>query len=156
MIPRPLVPVGAGMSEEDGVTTRRRPTTLDERTLVPSALPLVQLDGRTTIPNNLPLDSIAMRVVVPRDINVEAVQRVEESHLPPQPTEMDERISIPVGVAPPEEFRPLGPISEDLVEPDLFQTGEAAFLPPEWRGKQPQEARATRLWSVVFRLMRLA
>jgi len=78
MIPRTLVPVGARMSAEDGVTTRRRPTTLDERTLVPSALPLVQLDGRTTIPNNLPLDSIATRVVVPRDINVEAVQRVEE------------------------------------------------------------------------------
>src|SRR5260221_7676247 len=139
MIPRTLVPVGARMSAEDGVTTRRRPTTLDERTLVPSALPLVQLDGRTTIPNNLPLDSIAMRVVVPRDINVEAVQRVEESHLPPQPTEMDERISIPVGVAPPEEVRPLGPVSEDLDDPDLFQTGEAAFLPPEWRRQQAQE-----------------
>src|ERR1700740_1515467 len=134
MIPRTLVPVGARMSAEDAVTTRRRPTTLDERTLVPSALPVVQLDGRTTIPSNLPLDSIATRVVVPRDVNVEAVQRVEESHLPPQPTEMDERITIPVGVAPPEEFRPLGPISQDLVEPDIFQSGEAAFLPPEGRG----------------------
>jgi TonB family protein len=156
MIPRTLVPVGARMSAEDGVTTRRRPTTLDERTLVPSALPIVQLDGRTTIPNNLPLDSIATRVVVPRDINVEAVQRVEESHLPPQPTEMDERISIPVGVAPPEEFRPLGPISEELVERDLFQTGEAAFLPPEWRGKQTPEDRVTAIASVVFHIVLLA
>src|SRR5882724_1800636 len=156
MIPRTLVPVGARMSAEDGVTTRRRPTTLDERTLVPSALPIVQLDGRTTIPNNLPLDSIAMRVVVPRDINVEAVQRVEESHLPPQPTEMDERISIPVGVAPPQDFSPLPPISEDLVEPDLFQTGEAAFLPPEWRGKQTPEDRITAIASVVFHIVLLA
>jgi len=156
MIPRTLVPVGARMSVEDGVTTRRRPTTLDERTLVPSALPLVQLDGRTTIPNNLPLDSIATRVVVPRDVNVEAVQRVEESHLPPQPTEMDERITIPVGVAPPEEFQPLGPISEDLVEPDLFQSGEAAFLPPEWRGKQTPEDRITAIASVVFHIVLLA
>jgi TonB family protein len=156
MIPRTLVPVGARMSAEDGVTTRRRPTTLDERTLVPSALPLVQLDGRTTIPNNLPLDSIATRVVVPRDVNVEAVQRVDESHLPPQPTEMDERITIPVGVAPPEEFRPLGPISEDLVEPDLFQSGEAAFLPPEWRGKQTPEDRITAIASVVFHIVLLA
>jgi TonB family protein len=156
MIPRTLVPVGARMSAEDGVTTRRRPTTLDERTLVPSALPIVQLDGRTTIPNNLPLDSIATRVVVPRDINVEAVQRVEESHLPPQPTEMDERISIPVGVAPPEEFQPLGPISEDLVERDLFQSGEAAFLPPEWRGKATPEDRITAIVSVVFHIILLA
>jgi TonB family protein len=156
MIPRTLVPVGARMSAEDGITTRRRPTTLDERTLVPSALPVVQLDGRTTIPSNLPLDSIAMRVVVPRDVNVEAVQRVEESHLPPQPTEMDERITIPVGVAPPEEFSPLGPISEDLVEPDLFQSGEAAFLPPEWRGKATPEDRITAIVSVVFHIVLLA
>lgn len=156
MIPRTLVPVGARMSTEDGVTTRRRPTKLDERTLVPSALPVVQLDGRTTIPSNLPLDSIAMRVVVPRDVNVEAVQREEVSHLPPQPTEMDERITIPVGVAPPEEFAPLGPISEDLVEPDLFQTGEAAFLPPEWRGKQTPEDRITAIASVVFHIVLLA
>ena len=152
MIPRTLVPVGARMSAENGVTTRRRPTTLDERTLVPSALPIVQLDGRTTIPSNLPLDSIATRVVVPRDVNVEAVQRVEESHLPPQPTEMDERITIPVGVAPPEEFTPLGPISEDLVEPDILQTGEAAFLPPEWRGKPTTEDRVTTVASVVFHI----
>jgi TonB family protein len=143
------------MSTEDGVTTRRRPTMLDERTLVPSALPIVQLDGRTTIPNNLPLDSIATRVVVPRDINVEAVQKQEQSHLPPQPTEMDERITIPVGVAPPEEFRPLGPISEDLVEPDLFQSGEAAFLPPEWRGKATPEDRITAIASVVFHIILL-
>ena len=155
MIPRTLVPVGARMSAEDGVTTRRRPTTLDERTLVPSALPVVQLDGRTTIPSNLPLDSIATRVVVPRDLNVEAVQRVEESHLPPQPTEMDERITIPVGVAAPEEFTPLGPISEDLVEPDIIQTGEAAFLPPEWRGKPTTEDRITAIASVVFHIILL-
>src|SRR5260370_26030651 len=135
MIPRTLVPEGARLPAEAVASTRRRPTTLDERTLVPSGMPLVHLDGRTTIPSNLPLDSIAARVVVPGDVNVEAVQREEQSHLPPQPTEMDERISIPVGAAAPEEFAPLGPISEDLVEPDIFQSGEAAFLPPEWRGQ---------------------
>src|SRR5258708_22698738 len=143
MIPRTLVPVGARLPAEDVATTRRRPTTLDERTLVPSGMPLVQLDGRTTIPSNLPLDSIATRVVVPRDVNVEAVQREEESHLPPQPTEMDERISIPVGAAAPQELSPLPPISEDLVEPDLFPSGEAAFLPAEWRGKARHADAAT-------------
>src|SRR6266436_869002 len=131
MIPRILVPVGARLPAEDVPTTRRRPTTLDERTLVPSGMPLVQLDGHSTIPTNLPLDSIATRVVVPRDVNVEAVQREEKSHLPPQPTDMDERISIPVGAAPPQEFSPLPPISEDLVERDIFQSGEVSFLPPE-------------------------
>jgi TonB family protein len=140
---------------EDVPTTRRRPTTLDERTLVPSGMPLVPLDGHSTIPTNLPLDSIATRVVVPRDVNVEAVQREEVSHLPPQPTEMDERISIPVGAAAPQEFSPLPPISEDLVEPDLFQSGEAAFLPPEWRGKATTEDRVTTVASVVFHIVLL-
>jgi TonB family protein len=153
MIPRTLVPVGARLPAEDVPTTRRRPTTLDERTLVPAALPIVQLDGHSTIPSNLPLDSIAARVVVPRDVNIEAVQREEESHLPPQPTDMDERISIPVGAALPHEFSPLPPISEDLVEPDLFQSGEAAFLPPEWRGKPTTEDRVTTVASVVFHIL---
>src|SRR6202790_497862 len=153
MIPRTLVPVGARLPAEDVPTTRRRPTTLDERTLVPAALPIVQLDGHSTIPSNLPLDSIATRVVVPRDVNIEAVQREEESHLPPQPTDMDERISIPVGAALPQEFSPLPPISEDLVEPDLFQSGEAAFLPPEWRGKPTTEDRVTTVASVVFHIL---
>ena len=153
MIPRTLVPVGARMSAEDAGTTRRRPTTLDERTLVPSGMPLIQLDGRTAIPNNLPLDSIATRVVVPRDVNVEAVQKQEESHLPPQPTEMDERITFPVGAAAPEEFAPLGPISEDLVEPNIIQTGEVAFLPPEGRGKPTTEDRVTAISSVVFHIL---
>lgn len=153
MIPRILVPVGARMPAEDVATTRRRPTTLDERTLVPSALPIVQLDGRSTIPSNLPLDSIATRVVVPRDVNVEAVQRAEESHLPPQPTEMDERITIPVGAAPPQVFSPLPPISEDLVEPDIFQSGEVSFLPSEGRGKPGVEERVTTITSVVFHIL---
>src|SRR5271169_1125075 len=150
MIPRTLVPVGARLPAETVPTTRRRSTSMDERTLVPSEMPLVKLDGRSTIPTNLPLESIAARMVVPRDLNVEMVQRPEDSHLPPQPTEMDERITIPVGVAPPEVFTPLPPISEDLVEPDIFQSGEAAFLPPEWRGKATPEDRVTTVASVIF------
>jgi outer membrane biosynthesis protein TonB len=153
MIPRTLVPEGARLPAEAVASTRRRPTTLDERTLVPSGMPLVQLDGRSTIPSNLPLDSIATRVVVPRDVNVEAVQREEVSHLPPQPTEMDERITIPVGAAAPEEFAPLPPISEDLVEPNIFQSGEAALLSPEWRGKPTTEDRVTTIASVVFHIL---
>ena len=86
MIPRILVPNGARLSDEDiAASTRRRPSTLDERTLVPSSLPMVKLDGKSNIPTNLPLDSIATRVVVPRDVNdpgwaptVEACTRIAE------------------------------------------------------------------------------
>lgn len=139
MIPRTLVPVGARPPQGEITTTRRRPSALDERTLVPSTLPIVPLDGHSTIPANLPLEAIATRMVVPRDINIEAVQRPDESALPPQPTEMDERITIPQGVAPPEELPAVLPVvSEDLVEPDILQTGEVSFLTPE----RAQQSRA--------------
>lgn len=129
MIPRILVPKGARPPAADVPTTRRRPSTLDERTLVPSTLPIVPLDGHSSIPTNLPLEAIAVRMVVPRDINVEAVQRPDESTLPAQPTEMDERITIPQGVAPPRELPEHLTVSEDLVQPDIIQTGEVSFLP---------------------------
>jgi TonB family protein len=137
MIPRTLVPPGARLPDGEITTARRRPSSLDERTLVPSSLPVVPLNGQSTIPSNLPLDSIAARVVVPRDIDVEAVQRADESNLPPQPTEMDERITIPQGVAPPEILPTVLPMmSEELVEPDIIQTGELSFLPPVRRAEK--------------------
>lgn len=80
MIPRTLVPLGSRLpSGEVPATQRRRPTTMDERTLVPSMLPIVVLDGKSTIPRSLPLESIAARVVVPRDVNQEAYQVKETS-----------------------------------------------------------------------------
>jgi len=153
MIPRTLVPKGARPPSGDIATTRRRPSSLDERTLVPSSLPIVPLDGRSTIPTNLPLESIATRVVVPRDVNVEAVQRQDESNLPPQPSEMDERITIPQGVAPPEELPAILPVSEELVEPDIIQTGEVAFLPPERAGRKTADEMFTSVSSVAFHIL---
>jgi outer membrane biosynthesis protein TonB len=126
---------------------------LDERTLVPATLPIVQLDGRSTIPANLPLESIATRMVVPRDVNVELVQKAEESELPVQPTEMDERITVPQGSAPPELTTdiPLR-VSEDLVEPDIIRTGEVTFLRPEGAGKRTIGERLTSIGSVALHI----
>ncbi|HEX8764261.1 MAG TPA: hypothetical protein VF740_03835, partial [Candidatus Acidoferrum sp.] len=69
MISRFLVPLGARPPAPEAVTQRRRPTTLDERTLVPAMLPIVPLNGQSTIPADLPLESIAARVVVPRNVS---------------------------------------------------------------------------------------
>ncbi len=137
MIPRTLVPKGARPPDAGVATTRRRPSTLDERTLVPSTLPIVALDGHSSIPTNLPLEAIAARMVVPRDINVEAVQRPDESALPVQPTDMDERITIPHGAAPPQQLPEHLAVSEDLVQPDIIQTGEISFLPSVRLQKRP-------------------
>lgn len=137
MIPRTLVPKDARPPAKIEPSTRRRPTGLDQRTLVPAALPIVALDGHSTIPSNLPLEAIATRVVVPRDINVEEVQRPDDSNLPAQPTDMDERITVPQGAAPPEVLPEIVPVSEDLVQPDIIQTGELSFLPALEKQKRP-------------------
>jgi TonB family protein len=131
MIPRSLVPFDARPSTLEA-TSRRRPSTLDDRTLVPSGLPVAPLETKSNIPANLPLESIAMRFVVPRDINPEAYRVEEERNgLPPQPSEMDERITVPLGAAPPEIIPPLPLLPTELVEKDVFLTGEVNFLGDE-------------------------
>ena len=152
MIQRILVPIGARPPvPADAVTQRRRPTTMDERTLVPAMLPIVPLNGQSTIPTNLPLESIAARVVVPRDVNREAYGVHEDLSTPLQPTDLDERITVPAGAAPPSVIEPMTILpSPDLVEPDIFTTGEVHLAVPE----QQKEEKAK--WQIVTRFCSVA
>jgi hypothetical protein len=137
-------------------TQRRRPTTMDERTLVPAMLPVVQLNGHSTIPTNLPLESIAARVVVPRDISREAYGVEEDHSTPLQPTDLDERITVPVGAAPPAVIEPMTvPPPTDLVEPDIFTTGEINLAPPEPEVKSKWQI-TTRISSIAAHALLLA
>jgi TonB family protein len=157
MIPRTLVPQGARLPSGDVTATqRRRPTTLDERTLVPAMLPIVELDGKSSIPRSLPLESIAARVVVPRDVNQEAYN-VEESHSTPvQPTEMDERIAVPQGGAPLEmKEGPLVPPA-DIVDLDVFMTGEVNLLTKPQTEEKTKWDLITRVSSIVFHIVLIA
>jgi TonB family protein len=152
MIPRILVPPGARLSEEDVIaSSRRRPSSLDERTLVPAGQANTPLETKSTIPSNLPLDSIAARVVVPRDVNVEKVQAPDTSNLPAQPTDMDERVTIPQGAALPEEMPAHFEVPEDLVAPDIMSTGEVSLLPPERPvGKSREDIVKTAIGQLVY------
>src|SRR5262249_9647441 len=128
-----LVPIGARPpAAGEAASQRRRPTPMDERTLVPAMLPVVPLNGQSTIPSNLPLESIAARVVVPRDVNREAYGVHEDLTVPLQPPDLDERIPGLVGPPPPGVLEPMT-ISPpaDLVEPDIFTTGEVQLAIPE-------------------------
>jgi outer membrane biosynthesis protein TonB len=147
MIPRLLVPIGAQLPAVDAASTRRRPTTLDDRKLVPSTLPIIQLDGKSTIPSSLPLESIAARVVVPRDVKPSEFVREEKEDLPLQPTDLDERVIVPQGAAPPEIIEPIQiqNIPTDLVETDVFMTGEVNLLNKE----TPEKDRAELIKSVM-------
>jgi hypothetical protein len=152
MIARFLVPLDARLpAAADAATQRRRPTPLDERTLVPAMLPIVPLNGNSSIPTNLPLESIAARVVVPRDINREAYGVKEDYSTPVQPTDMDERIAVPVGASPPTVIEPpaLQPPRE-IVEPDVFLTGEVNFSPASALAESDKDKVVTRISSLVF------
>ncbi len=154
MIPRLLVPFNARPPAVDAPTTRRRPSTLDERTLVPAMLPIVPLDGRTNIPSSLPLESIAARTVVPRGIRREDFVVQEASDLPLQPTEMDERVTVPQGAAPPEIIAPSENIlPAEIVEPDIFLTGQVNLLTEERTEDRAKSDLARNISSVVFHIL---
>jgi len=138
----------------DTPTTRRRPSTLDERTLVPAMLPIVPLDGRTNIPSSLPLESIAARTVVPRGIRREDFAVEEPSNLPLQPTEMDERVTVPQGAAPPEIIAPSENIlPAEIVEPDIFLTGEVNLLTEARTEDRAKSDLARNISSVLFHIL---
>jgi TonB family protein len=157
MIPRTLVPLGSRLPAADVTATqRRRPTTLDQRTLVPAMLPIVELDGKSSIPRSLPLESIAARVVVPRDVNQEAYNVVENTSIPLQPTDMDERITVPQGSAPLELTEgPLIPPG-DIVDLDVFMTGEVNLLTKPQTEEKTKWDLITRVSSVVFHIVLIA
>ncbi|HKV25103.1 MAG TPA: TonB family protein [Candidatus Acidoferrum sp.] len=157
MIPRTLVPFGSRPPAADAAATqRRRPTALDERTLVPAMLPIVPLNGKSTIPNSLPLESIAARVVVPRDLSEEAYQVKEDTTTPLQPTELDSRVAIPQGVAPPEIIEaPLAPPA-DLVDLDVFMTGEVNLLAKPKVEEKTKWDLITRVSSIAFHVLVIA
>ena len=156
MIRRILVPIDARPTAPlDAPTQRRRPTTMDARTLVPAMLPVVTLNGHSTIPTNLPLESIAARVVVPRDLNNEAYGVKEDLATPLQPTDMDERITVPQGAAPLEMTEPLLSVPTDLVDPDIFITGEVHLAAPEAKEDKAKWQVLTRVSSVAFHVLLL-
>ena len=158
MIPRFLVPRDARPPAADTPTSRRRPTILDERTLVPAMLPVIPLNGHSNIPSSLPLEAIAARTVVPRDIKPQDFVAEEKSHLPLQPTDLDERITVPQGAAPPEIIERVEniPIPIDLVDPDIFMTGEVNLLTKPDEAKKTREGLVTRVSSVIVHIVVIA
>jgi hypothetical protein len=156
MIPRFLVPFGAKPPAVDTPTSRRRPSTLDERTLVPAMLPIVHLDGHSNIPSSLPLESIAARVVVPRDVKREEFVVEERSDLPLQPTDLDERITVPQGALLPEVITPLENAPSDLVEADIFMTGEVNLLAKPPSDEKTRAELVKSVSSFVFHVLFIA
>jgi len=117
-------------------------------------LPIVPLDGHTNIPSSLPLEAIAARTVVPRGIKREDFAVEEPSHLPLQPTDMDERVTVPQGASPPEIIAPSENIlPAEIVDPDIFMTGEVNLLTRERTDERAKSDLARNISSVVIHIL---
>jgi TonB family protein len=131
MIPRILVPTSLSpASTEDRGTPRRTSTALDSRLLVPADMPTGPLQEKSAIPSHVPLDVLGKRLLVPRDLPVTPLERPAALANRFPPTALDVRIAVPPDARPPEPIiRRASPKQlTDLVDPDVFTTGEVHLL----------------------------
>ena len=169
MIPRTLVPVDVRpLKDGDGkAPARRLETYMDERTLVPSGLPdpnLPKLDGRTTIPSHLPLDVLVDRTLVPRSMPAKPIERFEPITQSVPIAILDSRVVVPAFVEPaaPEaikEFQHAPQMTPDLrevIEPDIFITGDANLLIQPEEKQDPKWDALMRVVSVVVHVAVIA
>lgn len=158
MIPRTLVPDNARLQSDDAAppAPKKTSSSLDTRTLVPAGLPATPLDGRSTIPAHLPLEAISARVVIPRDLPVAPLDltRTIPAHVPL--TVLGARVAVPQDAAPP-RLEPKPPVSAfglpELVDPDLFTTGEVNLLVSPEEERRTDWRAVTQVVSVVVHVL---
>lgn len=136
MIRRTLVPlqISPVKPEAPGVNGHRRTSSLDVRTVVPSETSSAPFDAKTSIPSHLPLDVLSGRILIPRDMPVKHLDSttVIPSHVPL--AVLETRIVVPqeAKLSRDAPITPIAPLPatlfEDILEPDLFTTGEVNLL----------------------------
>jgi outer membrane biosynthesis protein TonB len=160
MIPRTLVPTDVRPPENGAAQKppRRLTTYMDDRTVVPSDLSEAPpLTGKTNIPEHLPLDVLVDRTLVPRGLAPKPFEITEPWGEQVPLAVLDSRVVVPAFVERPdqEEIEKFDQPPEmtaqlrEVVEPDIFMTGEANLLvEPEDKRDAKWDA-ATRFASVV-------
>jgi TonB family protein len=135
-------------------------TYLDDRTVVPPELSdAPPLDGKTSIPSHLPLDVLVNRTFIPRDMPAKLMERPQPDAEPASVAVLGSRVVVPAYVEwPPErelEFeRPpeMTPELREVVEPDVFITGDANLLMEPQKKTDPLWDVISRSLSVVFHI----
>jgi len=157
MIPRTLVPVKVRpVSPEEAKNTGHRTTTyMDDRTVIPSGpSDAPPLTGKTNIPAHLPLDVLVNRTLVERGMPIKQFEHLTPASDTIPLAILDSRVVVPAYVEPaePEELkafeRPpeLTPDLREVIEPDIFITGDANLL------IEPEDKRDAR-WDLLTRTM---
>jgi TonB family protein len=162
MIPRTLVPVHVRPVDNDEAKKppRRVSTYMDDRTVVPTELSdAPPLDGRTSIPAHLPLGVLVDRTLVPRGMPVKPLERLDQ--IPSLPLEiLDSRVVVPTDVKPlteqesrePEHRPEFTAELREVVEPDIFITGDANLLIEPEVKRDPRWDLMTRVLSVLVHI----
>jgi TonB family protein len=164
MIPRTLVPKDVRPASPDDFKKNghRRTTYMDDRTVVPSELSdAPPLDGKSKIPAHMTLEVLTTRSLVDRSMPVKPLERSENfSEFSIPQAIHDSRVVVPAYVeAPaPEERKDFEHAPEmtanlrEIVEPDIFMTGDANLLvEPEAKQSAKYDA-VVRTVSVIFHI----
>lgn len=159
MIPRTLVPVNVRPVSKDELqkAPHRLTTYMDDRTVVPSGLSEAPpLNGKTSIPQHLPLGVLVTRTLVPRGMPVTPIERTE--HVSTMPLDiLDSRVVVPANIDPvtedwTKEFErgiEMTPDLREVIEPDLFITGDANLLIEPEKKRDPKSDLITRILSIA-------
>ncbi len=157
MIPRTLVPTDVRpVTAEDVKKRGKRVTTyMDDRTVVPSELSdAPPLTGNTTIPEHLPLGVLVDRTLVGRGMKATPFPDFGPINERSFPIDiLDSRVVVPAYVERPEQTEidkfdqppQMTAQLRELVEPDIFNTGEANLL------VEPEEKRDAK-WDAITRV----
>lgn len=155
LVPMDVRPVKPGEGRKPGV---RNTTYMDDRTVVPSGVSNAPpLDGHTNIPQHLPLDVLVNRTLVPRGMPANPMERPAVAPEPLPLDILDSRVVVPVRVEPVthdelEEFARALEMTDELrevVQPDLFLTGDANLLIEPEEKRDAKSDLVTRVLSVL-------
>ena len=165
MIQRTLVPKDVRPPKPGEIKSapKRLETYMDERTVIPAGVSdAPPLDARSNIPSHMPLDVLVTRTLVPRGMPVkhmERPERDEESYTSVAVLE-DSRVLVPARVEPAgpediEQFEHSPELTADLrevIQPDLFITGDANLLMEPTAKKDAKWDLITRVASVLVHI----
>ena len=138
MIPRTLVPVNVRPVDPDEAkkAPHRLTTYMDDRTVVPSGLSdAPPLDGKTTIPSHLPLGVLVDRTLVPRGMAAKPIEtsaarfdrHAGNSRFAHRSARVH-RAAHTRGYQGSEHAPEMTAELREIVEPDIFTTGDANLL----------------------------
>jgi TonB C terminal len=166
MIPRTLVPLNVRPVNKDEVRTApsRTTTYMDDRTVVPSGVSdAPPLDGKTTIPSHLPLGVLVDRTLVQRGMAIKPIERTQ--HVSTVTLEiLDSRTVVPAYVEPltaeeseaPERAPEMTAELREIVQPDIFTTGDANLLIEPEDKRDPKSDLVTRILSILVHVAVIA